>query len=213
MLIGLTARRIDRPAVARSEAPAYNVVEDNRIEHVSLVHPSAVGVWIAQSHHNRVSNNLIADVGYAGIHVGCTWGRFANHTDHNAIERNHIHHVMRDLADAAGIYSLGPQAGCVYRENYIHDIRRVAGAVGAPVDGLFFDQGSQHIHVERNVIRRCDHATYRFNQCKKQDMTWKNNDFDTGDSPVRLHDVVRAAGPRPRPKERNRADHVEANDP
>lgn len=200
VLIGMTVRRVDRAKVPRSEAPSHNTIEDNRIEHISLVHPSAVGVWIAQSHHNRVRHNLIADVGYAGVHVGWTWGRSPNHTDHNVIEGNHIHHVMRDLADAAGIYSLGPQTGCVYRENYIHDIRRADGAVGAPVDGLFFDQGSQHIHVERNVIRRCDHAAFRFNQCKKQDMTWKDNDFDTGDAPVTLRDVTKRAGPRPRPR-------------
>ena len=77
--------------------------------------------------------NLIADVGYAGVHLGWTWGRFPNHTAHNLIEANHIHHVMRDLADAAGIYSLGPQEGTVYRENWIHDVVRPAGAIGAPV--------------------------------------------------------------------------------
>ena len=195
VLIGLNVRRVERAKVPRSDAPAHNVVEDNRIERLSLVHPSAVGVWIAQGHHNTVRGNLIADVGYAGIHLGWTWGRYPNHTDHNLIERNHIHHVMRDLADAGGIYSLGPQEGTVYRENAIHDLRRAAGCVGAPVDGLFFDQGSQHIHVERNVIRRSDHAAFRFNQCRRTDMTWKDNDFDKGDSPVRLKDVVRGAGP------------------
>ena len=198
VLVGLTTRRIDPKQTPPSDAPSHNVIEDNRIEHTSLVHPSAVGIWIAQSHHNTVRRNLIADVGYAGIHLGWTWGRAPNYTDHNVIEANHIHHVMRDLADAAGIYSLGPQEGTVYRGNYIHDIRRPAGAIGAPVDGLFFDQGSQHIRVERNVIRRCDHAPYRFNQCKKEDMTWADNDFDTGDSPIRLKDVIRNAGPKER---------------
>ncbi|MGB2824044.1 MAG: right-handed parallel beta-helix repeat-containing protein [Phycisphaerae bacterium] len=198
VLVGINVRSVDREKLPPSEAPSHNVIENNRIERISLVHPSAVGVWIAQSHHNRVSNNVIADVGYAGIHLGWTWGRYPNYTDNNLIERNHIHHVMRDLADAAGIYSLGPQQGTVYRENYIHDIRRAEGAVGAPVDGLFFDQGSQHIHVERNVIRRCGHAVYRFNQCKKQDMTWKDNDFDHTDSPVRLKEVASKAGPRRR---------------
>jgi len=195
VLIGLNVRRVERSKTPPGDAPAHNLVEDCTIEHVSLVHPSAVGVWIAQSHHNTVRRNLIADVGYAGIHVGWTWGRYPNYTAHNLIERNHIHHVMRELADAAGIYSLGPQAGTVYRENYIHDLRRAPGCVGAPVDGLFFDQGSQHIHVERNVIRRSDHAAYRFNQCRKEDMTWSDNDFDAGDSPVKRADVVRNAGP------------------
>jgi hypothetical protein len=159
-----------------------------------------VGVWVAQSHHNRVAHNEIAHVGYAGIHLGWTWGRWPNFTHHNVVEGNHIHHVMRDLADAAGIYSLGPQEGTVYRGNYIHDIVRADGAIGAPVDGLFFDQGSRHIRVERNVIRRVDNAPARFNQCRQADQTWGENDFDTGDAPVRLTGVVESAGPRTKPR-------------
>ena len=198
VLIGMPVRATGPRGIPPTDAPSHNVVEDNRLERLSLVHPSAVGVWVAQSHHNRLSNNEISDVGYAGVHLGWTWGRSENYTGDNLIEYNHIHHVMRDLADAAGIYSLGVQDGTVYRGNYIHDIARAAGAVGAPVDGLFFDQGSKGIRVERNVIRTCGHAAYRFNQCRKEDMAWSDNDFAVDDRPVRHGDVVRRAGPRKR---------------
>jgi hypothetical protein len=36
----------------------------------------------------------------------------------------------------------------------------------------------------------------RFNQCRKQDMAWKDNDFDTGDWPVTLKEVADGAGPQ-----------------
>ncbi|MDP6637185.1 MAG: right-handed parallel beta-helix repeat-containing protein [Phycisphaerae bacterium] len=198
VLIGMDVRTVAGRAPS-SDAPSHNEVVNSVIKRCSLVHPSAVGVWIAQSRYNRIAHNEIADIGYAGVHLGWTWGRAPNYTDHNIIEANDIHHVMRDLADAGGLYSLGVLEGCVYRANYIHDIKRAEGAVGAPTDGIFLDQGSKSLLVERNVIRNAGPSVVRFNQSRREDHTWKDNDFGTGHwgtKKIDVKQIISQAGPR-----------------
>jgi hypothetical protein len=205
VLIGMDVRSV-KGRVPSSDAPSHNEVIDSVIKGCSLVHPSAVGVWIAQARFNRIAHNEIADVGYAGVHLGWTWGRGANYTDHNTIEANDIHHVMRDLADAGGLYSLGVLTGSVYRANYIHDIIRAQGAIGAPTDGIFLDQGSKSLLIERNVIRNVGRSVVRFNQSRREDHTWKQNDFGPGHWGTESIDakrIISQAGPRkPTPAKR-----------
>jgi len=199
VLIGMDVRNVKRTGVPRGDAPSHNVVSNNVIRHCSLVHPSAVGVWIAQAHHNRISHNEIADIGYAGVHLGWTWDRSDNYSDHNVIESNNIHHVMRNLADAGGLYSLGVLTGCVYRANYIHDIVRAEGAVGAPTDGIFLDQGSGGLLIERNVIRNVGRSVVRFNKNRREDHTWVDNDLGPGQKGTTKIDadkIINQAGPQ-----------------
>ena len=200
VLIGMDVRNIQRPAVEPTDAPSYNVVANNVIKGCSLVHPSSVGVWIAQSHHNRIAHNEIADIGYAGVHLGWTWGGGANYTKDNIIEHNDIHHAMRDLADAGGLYSLGVLTGSAYRANYIHDIRRAAGAVGAPTDGIFLDEGSRDLLIERNVIRNVGPSVVRFHKSRREYHKWVANDFGPGHpltAPLDAEAIITQAGPEP----------------
>lgn len=194
---GVKIGRYDRtPKWPPEESASHNVVENCTIRHTSLVHPSAVGIAIAQSDHNRLMHNEITDVGYAGTHIGWTWGRTASYTHDNLVEGNHVHHVMRDLADAGGFYSLGINTGMVYRENYIHDITRAKDAIGAPVNGIFFDEGSRDIRLERNVIRVTGGTKpTRFNKCVQSDFTWVDNDLGKGKSKLDSQAIIDKAGP------------------
>ena len=201
VLIGMDVRSVKGRA-PQTDAPSHNVVVNNVIKGCSLVHPSAVGVWVAQAHHNRIAHNEISDVGYAGVHLGWTWGRGANYTDHNTIEANDIHHVMRYLADAGGLYSLGVLTGSVYRANYIHDIIRAEGAIGAPTDGIFLDEGSQSLLIERNVLRNVGRSVVRFNKNRREDHTWRDNDFGPGhwgtSKKIDAEKIISQAGPQGR---------------
>lgn len=193
LLIGVPIREVGQAEFPRELAPSHNTVSRCRIRKGGTVHPSAVGIWIAQSHHNTVSHNEIADFGYSGISLGWTWNRNPNYSDNNILERNHIYNVLQTLADGGGIYTLGVLKGCLFRENYIHDIYRAEGTVGAPVNGIFFDQGSQHVILERNVIRNAGEPV-RFNQCQREDMVWRDNFLDVpleGEAQA----VASAAGP------------------
>lgn len=193
ILIGVPIREVAQAKFPLELAPSHNTVSRCRIRNGGNVHPSAVGVRIAQSHHNTISHNEIADFGYSGISLGWAWNRNPNYSDTNILEGNHIHNVLESLVDGGGIYTLGVLKGCVFRENYIHDVYRAEGTVGAPVNGIFFDQGSQYVVLERNVIRNAG-GPVRFNQCKHEDMIWQNNFLDTpfeGDART----IASAAGP------------------
>jgi hypothetical protein len=199
VFIGLDTRDISK--TPREDSPSNNVVSNNRIYDGGNVHPSAVAIWIAQSHHNTVAHNEIFDFGYSGISLGWTWSRDPNYSDHNILEANHIHDVLKELADGGGIYTLGVLEGCVIRGNHIHDIHRPDGAIGSHNNGFFFDQGSQKLLLDQNVIHDVSHDDVRFNQNKREDHTWTNNIFEgeggdiTSDPAQR---IINAAGPRNR---------------
>ena len=198
VLIGMDVRDVRKAKVPREAAPSHNLVANCLIRHCGIVHPSAVGIWIAQSHHNTAAHNELSDMGYSGISLGWNWNRGPNYSDHNTIEANHIHHVLEALADGGGIYTLGVLEGCTLRANYIHDISRPRGAIGSHNNGMFLDEGSQALRIERNVIRRIGHAPVRHNRNTKGDHTWVDNDFDPGDKPVAaLNGVIQQAGPEP----------------
>ncbi len=201
ILIGNERRSVGPGKLERRDTASQHTVRDCRILNGSIVHPSAVAIWIAQSHHNRILHNEIAGWGYSGISLGWTWGRSPNFSDNNLIANNHIHHVLQALADGGGIYTLGILKGCVLRENYIHDIQRPKGAIGSHNNGMFFDQGSQFVRVERNVIRNIGHHPVRHNKNAHGDHTWVDNDFSKGNEPPKnaaARQVVKKAGPRPR---------------
>ncbi|MGD0897468.1 MAG: right-handed parallel beta-helix repeat-containing protein [Thermoguttaceae bacterium] len=203
VMVGIPVREVEKAKVPRSDAPSHLEIANNVIRDCGLVHPAAVGILIMQSHHNRITHNEINNVGYGAINVGWTWGRPPNYTDHNLVEGNHIHHVLRDLADNGGIYTLGINEGTVFRENYIHDVLRGAAAVGAANNGIFFDEGSQGILVERNVFRRLSAKPTRHNRNSAADHTWGENDFgDQATAPDWSESVIQQAGPEPqyRPK-------------
>jgi hypothetical protein len=85
---------------------------------------------------------------------------------------------MTLLADGGAIYTLGYQPGTVLRGNLLHDVHRSPYAHGgAPNNGIFFDQGSKGYLIEGNIIYNTSGDPIRFNQCKREDHTWKDNSF------------------------------------
>ncbi len=114
------------------------------------------------------------------------------------MERNHIHDVMKLLADGGGIYTLGLQPGTVLRHNYIHDVHRSGTAHGgAPNNGFFLDQGSKGYLLEANVVRATSGDPVRFNLSERSWHTWRGNFFgDAAAAGAGAAVVVRQAGPR-----------------
>jgi len=64
-----------------------NHVDNNYIHDYGEVYAAGVGVWLAQSSHNRITNNEIHDGYYSGISVGWNWNKAPNRTHHNTIEQ------------------------------------------------------------------------------------------------------------------------------
>lgn len=146
--------KVDEPA---ENATKHIVVKNNLIKNVGKRFAAACGVLICHSSHNEISDNEICYTDYTGISVGWVWGYRPSSTYGNLIKNNHIHHIgMGNLSDMGGIYLLGAQNGTVLYGNHIHDVssRHYGGW------GIYTDEGSSYITVEKNVVYRCKCECY-----------------------------------------------------
>ncbi len=150
-------------SIHRHESPVAenNVIDNCLIEKCGTTFFGAVGLWIGFAADTTVRNNELRALPYSGISVGWAWGDVETVCRHHVIRQNHIHGVMQILSDGGGIYTLGRQPGTVLCENVIHDIPPNAGR--AQSNGIFMDEGSTDIRVERNTIYNVARSPIRFN--------------------------------------------------
>lgn len=175
VLIGDDIRNFDEDKYPRSEAPHNNTVTRTKIHDSGLIHPSGVGIAILQSYGNKVENNTIYNLPYSGISLGWTWNEGPNYSQDNLVSNNEIYEVMQLLADGAGIYALGNLNGSVIKNNYVHNLSRSNVAVGASVNGIFFDQGSSNIEVLGNRIEKIQGKTIKFNKANSKTIFLRDN--------------------------------------
>jgi len=187
------------------EFSSLNRLSDSTIDTCCVVHPAAVAVRIANARENTIEHNEISNLGYSAISVGWNWSTTPNQCYGNHIIGNDIHHITQVMSDGAGFYSLGLLGGTVVKGNYIHDVIRSESAVGASNIGMLMDQYSQGIHFDQNVIRRVQsyrpedkrhNESHRHFRNQAAQHSWGENDFEHDDSPVKLTETVKLAGPR-----------------
>ena len=138
--------------------PIETTVVDCTIRDCGHLFPSAIGIWVGNSGWNRLLHNHIFDCNYTGISCGWQWGYAPTKAMANRIEFNHIHHINHRevLSDNGGIYTLGVQPGTTLIGNRIHDIS--CHHYGAW--GIYPDEGSSEMRVERNLVSGTKKAAY-----------------------------------------------------
>ena len=157
------------------ERTGYNVISDNVLHHYGQEYPSAVGVLLMHTHGNHVAHNDIHHGWYTGISIGWNWGYQRSISRDNVIEFNHIHHIGQGLlSDMGAIYTLGLAPGTVLRNNLIHDVE--ANHYGGW--GIYNDEGSSHLLIEKNIVYNTKFAGYNIHFCKE--VTVRNNIFAFG---------------------------------
>ncbi len=113
------------------------IIEDNRIHDVGLTYPSAIALSL-DGDNGRIEHNSIYRAPYSAVTA-----RGGPHS----IARNHIHHVMEELHDGAGIYvAFCRQTGL--QGNRVHDIPDTGGYGSS---AYYLDEQAEECTVTGNV--------------------------------------------------------------
>ena len=197
--LGAGGIRVGEAKMAKTDVAetSRTIVDNNHIFDGGHVYAGAVGIWVAQSSHNRISHNDVHNLRYTGISIGWNWGLEPNRTHHNTIEFNHVHNLGHGvMSDAGLIYCLGVSPGSIIRNNVFHDMwpySQPAFGWGIYLDaqcgqytvennlvyntlsgGLMFNNGG-HAHTIRNNIfaLSANHALWPYSE--KRPSTFRRN--------------------------------------
>ncbi|MDR1268351.1 MAG: right-handed parallel beta-helix repeat-containing protein [Planctomycetaceae bacterium] len=152
-----------------------NNILRNEIVNYGQIYPSAVGIIVQNSCGNTIAANHIHHGYYTGISLGWVWGYSRSISRDNIVEHNHIHHIGQGLlSDMGAVYTLGPSPGTIIRNNLIHDID--ANKYGGW--GIYNDEGSTGILIEKNIVYNTKFAGYDMHYSKE--ITIRNNIFALG---------------------------------
>jgi hypothetical protein len=200
IMIGWRPEAVDPPRMwfendwkDAEEIPRRNLVSNCYVHDCGTEDLGAVGIFEAFAQKSRISHNLLNNLPYTGISIGFRWDVTPTSQRECTVEYNHIHNVMKSLADGGGIYTLGFQPGTVLKGNLIHDVRRSADAGGSPNNGIFLDQGSKGFVIEDNVIFDTSGEAVRLGQTQMDWHVWKSNRFsESGKSQFSVNDAQQA---------------------
>jgi len=169
-----------------------NSVTNCLIHDCGVEFKGSVGVFVGYTDGTVVAHNEIRDLPYTGVSVGWGWGEedagggaygqkpfydTPTAAKNNRVELNYIHHVMRELHDGGGIYTLSIQPGTVIRGNHIHDNR------GGP-GGIYLDEGSGQIEVTGNCVYNVPRPMNYNNAAQNRRATCNEHDNVFGLAPV-----------------------------
>ena len=143
-----------------------NVLFDNNvIVSPARIYAGACGVTVFYGSNYRISHNIICDTYYTGITTGYTWTSAVNANKNGVIENNLLDLIgvgVQALFDGGAFYNLGNSNGLVIRNNIINNVYGDFESV-EKLDGIFCDESSANIRVERNLFFHCG-KFYRFNR-------------------------------------------------
>ena len=154
-------------------------VTDCHIGFYGRIFNNAIGILLTNAIDCDLSHNEIHDGWYTGISVGWSWGYADNPTNGIKINNNLIYNIGNGwLSDMGGIYTLGIQPDTVISGNVIHNVGCYEGSTGYGGWGIYLDEGSSEILVEKNLVYDC--SSQAFHQHYGKDNMVRNNIFAFG---------------------------------
>lgn len=155
--IGSNAIFIDGYNTDNEDIQTENIrVYDNLINGYGRNFPSAIGVLLTHAKNCEIAHNEICDGYYTAISIGWMWGYAASITDGITVADNLIYNIGQGwLSDMGGIYTLGIQPHTVLTRNRIYNVAADPGEGGYGGWGIYLDEGSSEITVEKNLVYDC----------------------------------------------------------
>ncbi len=136
-------------------------IKNNEIYKYGRKFHCAIGIHITYCDTAIIQNNEIHDGYYTGISVGWVWGYDYHSTRNITINRNLIYNIGQGwLSDMGGIYMLGRQPGTTISENVIHNVAADPGEGGYGGWGIYLDEGSSFMIVEKNLVYSCGNQSF-----------------------------------------------------
>lgn len=176
--IGANAVFINGDFVVPATTANINV-KDCHISYYGRIFNNAIGILLTHAVDCELSNNEIHDGWYTGISVGWNWGYTPNSTNGIKIMNNLIYNIGNGwLSDMGGIYTLGIQPDTVISGNIIHNVGCYEGSTGYGGWGIYLDEGSSYITVEKNLVYDC--SSNCFHQHYGENNIIRNNIFAFG---------------------------------
>jgi hypothetical protein len=185
-----------------------NAVENCYIHDCCLEYMGGVGIFAGYTDRTRIAHNVITRLPYTAVSVGWGWGEedagggaykqpqvydTPTPAKNNRIEMNDIHHVMLQMHDGGGIYTLGNMPNTIIRGNHVHN------NVGEP-GGIYLDEGSGQIQVTRNIVYGVKKPMNYNNDAQNRRATCKEHDNFFGGETMpdgAVRDIVKSAGLEP----------------
>lgn len=137
-----------------------NQFTDNHVEGIGRDYGGAVAVFFGYTHGSIIKNNEICYTNYTAISEGWGWTDKPTILGEAYIAYNNIHHIMEDLSDGGGIYTLSRQPGTVIEYNWLHD--QIISPYAYPWIkshghfAIYLDEGTQYTTVRFNLIEGFD---------------------------------------------------------
>ncbi len=156
--IGATAIFVGGDNVAPGKAGSTNniTLRNNEIYKYGRIFFNAIGIHITFCDTAEIANNEIHDGYYTGISCGWIWGYGYHATRNISIKNNLIYDIGQGwLSDMGGIYMLGIQNGTVISGNVIHNVAADPGEGGYGGWGIYLDEGSSDMLIEKNLVYCC----------------------------------------------------------
>lgn len=136
----------NNPSVQNPALQVANItIRNNFIWRVGVEYRSSTAIALTFPINCDISHNEIYHTPYIGMHLGWSWIRIdSSNTADNVIANNRIENVMVELADGAGIYTLGASKSAehptIMRDNYVRRSRWG--------HAFYFDEGSSFIRMD-----------------------------------------------------------------
>lgn len=149
------------------------------INEYGRIYNHSIGVLLCHASDCVIEHNEIHDGWYTAVSVGWVWGYAENPTNGIKIKNNLIYNIGNGwLSDMGGIYTLGIQPDTVISGNEIYNVGCYGGETGYGGWGIYLDEGSSEILVEKNLVYNC--SSQCFHQHYGKDNMIRNNIFAFG---------------------------------